>query len=471
LGGTPTQRTVDVDSPINFSPDGKRFVFIRQSSKAKTSNLMIANADGSGEKTLSTLDDPASFSTDGPAWSPDGARIAVSETPNGDFQKFSLETIAVDSGHKTRLGSRDWAAPRQIAWLPDGSAIIFAAPADKMSVNPQIWQVSYPDAEAHRITNDLNFYNGTTITADGTSLATVQVSLAANLSITNFGSVISFSSPRQVTSGVGRADGLGGITWAPGDKIIYGYYSGGAIRFASIAPDGSKLHDLPLSAVQPVWPAACGDGQHFVFSARNQSQGISVWRADIDGGNSKQLSTGDLDILPACSPDGKFILYSDVSGMGHVMRVGIDGGTPTQLTKEFMQSVQVSPDNQTMAAFYRPDPGKPPKIAIVGLEGGEIRSLYDVPNETIVGSGDGGHKLEWTKDGKNVIYAVNKDEGASIWAQPVGAPGVPPVAPKRIATFPSETQVWAVTISPDGKQVLYSSGVSATDAVLISHFH
>jgi serine/threonine protein kinase len=471
LGGTPRKLLVDVDSPIDFSPDGKKFVFVRQASKNKTSNLIIANADGTGETNLAVLNDPAFFSQSGPAWSPDGARIAVSETPNGDFMTFSLETVAVDSGTKTRLGSRNWGGPRQIDWLPDGSAIVFAAPADKMSVNPQIWQVSYPSAEARRVTNDLNFYIGSTITADGSTLATVQVSLVANLSITNFGSAISFSSPRQVTSGVGRADGLGGIAWAPGDKIIYGYYSGGMIRFASAAPDGSNLHDLALNAVEPLWPAACGDGQHFVFSARNQSQGISVWRADIDGGNSKQITSGSLDILPACSPDGKFIVYSDASGTGHVMRVGVYGGTPAQLTKEFMQSVQISPDGQTIAAFYRPDPAKAPKIAIVGLEGGEIRKLFDVPNETISEAGDGGHKLEWTKDGKNVIYAVYKDETPTIWAQPVGAPGAPPTAPKRIASFPSDTRVWAASISPDGKQILYSSGRDVTDAVLISHFH
>jgi serine/threonine protein kinase/Tol biopolymer transport system component len=471
LGGTPTQRVVDVDSPISFSPDGKRFVFVRQSSKTKTSNLIIANADGTGEKILSTLNNPAYFSSNGPAWSPDGTRIAVSEIPEGDFNKNNLETIAVDSGTKTHLGSRNWANPRQMTWLPDGSAIVFPAPADKMSVNPQIWEVSYPDAEARRITNDLNFYIGATITADGSALATVQVSLMANLSITNFGSSISFSSPQQVTSGVGRADGLGGITWAPGDKIIYGYYSGGTIRLASVSPDGSKLHDLAINEVEPLWPHACGDGQHFVFVARNQTQGISVWRADIDGGNPTQITTGALDILPACSPDGKFVVYSDASGTGRVMRVGIDGGTAVQVTKEFMESPQISPDNQTIAAFYRPDPSKAPKIAIVGLEGGEIRSLYDVPNETITGAGDGGRKLEWTKDGKNIIYAVYKDEVPSIWAQPVHPSGVPAAPPKRIASFPAETRVWALTISPDGKQILYSSGRDATDAVLISHFH
>ena len=470
LGGTPRQIMVDVDSPISFSPDGKKIVFVRNSSKNKTSNLIIANADGTEDKTLLSLNEPAYFSTDGPAWSPDGARIAVSQTPNGDSLKYFLETVAVDSGVATRLGARDWGLPRQIAWMPDGSGIVFASPASKMSVNPQLWEVSYPDAQARRITNDLNFYNGASVTADGSALATVQVSLMANLSATNFGSAISFSSPHQVTSGVGRADGLGGVTWAPSDKIIYGYYAGGAIRFASVAPDGSNLHDLALNAVEPMWPAACGDGKHFVYVARNSSQGISVWRADIDGGNSKQLTIGSLDILPTCSPDGTFILYSDASGTGRVMRVGIDGGAPIQVNNEFMQSAQVSPDNQTVAAFYRPDPAKPLKIAIVGLSGGEIRSLYDVPTETVNG-GDGGHKLEWTKDGENVIYAVLKDETVGIWAQPIGAPGAPSAAPKQIASFPSEMRVWAVTLSPDGKQMLYANGRDLTDAVLITHFH
>src|SRR6202047_4016364 len=120
LGGAPTQRVVDVDSPISFSHDGKRFVFVRQSSKTKTSNLIIANADGTGEKLLSPLKNPAYFSSNGPAWSPDGTRIAVAETPDGDFNKYNLETIAVDSESKTSLGSRNWSSPRQMTWLPEG---------------------------------------------------------------------------------------------------------------------------------------------------------------------------------------------------------------------------------------------------------------------------------------------------------------------------------------------------------------
>ena len=410
LGGTLRQLIVDVDSPISFSPDGKKFVFVRQASKNKTSNLIVANTDGSGEANLLVVNQPARFSGEGPAWSPDGKRIVVAETPDGDFDKYAVETVAADTAAKTRLGSRNWNYPRQMAWLPDGSAIVFSAGVDKMSANAQLWELSYSQAEARRITNDLNFYTGATITADGSALATVQVSLVASLWITNFGSAASFSSPRQLTSGVGRADGLGGVSWAPGDKILYGYYSGGAIRFATIAPDGSNIHDLSLNAIGAIWPSTCGDGQHFVFDARNQSQGISIFRANLDGGDMRQITTGGLDVLADCSPDGKFVVYSEETGAGRLMQVGIDGGTPIEVTKEGYASPRISPDNQTMAAFYFPDPAKPPKIAIVGLEGGnsvaafyspdpgkapklaiigiqggEIRSVYDLPPEVVTG--------------------------------------------------------------------------------------
>jgi eukaryotic-like serine/threonine-protein kinase len=471
LGGTGRLLLADVDSAVSFAPDGKRFVFVRQTSKAKTSNLIVANADGTSEKSLAVLADPAYFSSEGPAWSPDGKRIAVGETPDGDFLNYAVETVAVDTGEKKRLGSRKWDYPRQMAWLPDGSGIVFAAGVDRTSLNAQLWEVTYPDANVHRITNDLNFYTGATVTNDGSTLATVQVTFAGTIWVTNMGSAASFSSPRQITTGVGRADGMAGLSWGAADQILFGYYTSGAIRLAITRPDGSNLHDLPFNAAAALWPSACGDGKHVVFGGRSgAAQGMSVWRADVDGGNLKQITTGNLDVFPNCSPDGSFVVYSDASGAGRLMRVSIDGGSPTQISKEFLQQAQVSPDGKSAAGFYDPDPSKPPKIAIIGIEGGEVRNLYDVPAE-VVWTGDGGHKLEWTKDGRNIIYLVRKDETPTLWAQPVASPGSAAASPKRVASFPEETRIFAFSISPDGKQIAFSRGQDITDAVLISHFH
>jgi eukaryotic-like serine/threonine-protein kinase len=471
LGGSPHQIIVDVDSPISFSPDGKQFVFVRQATKLKTSNLLVANADGTGEQNLFTLNHPNFFSGSGPAWSPDGKRIAVADNPDGESSKFAMETVELDTKAKTRLGSSDWINPDQMAWLPDGSAILFGARVSKNSLNSQLFELSYPRAEPRRITNDLNFYLGASLTSDGSTLATVQVGFAGNLWITNFGSSASLSAPRQVTSGISRADGITGIIWTPGDKIIYGYYTSGALRLASAAPDGTNIHDILPGTESPGWLSACGDGRRFVFGTRGSGGGSSVWRADIDGTNVALLSNDKLDGQPSCSPDGKFVVYVDASNIvNRLMKVGIEGGTPAEISKLEVQSPVISPDGNSVAVAYTPDLSKPPKLAVIGLAGGEIRSTYDLPQEVAL-NGDGGQKLAWTKDGHAVLYPVNKSGVVSLWAQPVTSPGVAPGPAKQVMTIGSDFEWGAYALSPDGKQMIYAHGRILTDAVLISHFH
>ena len=473
LGGAPRQVIVDVDSPLSFSPDGKRFVFVRQASKTNSSYLMLANSDGTGEQILEVLTNPPRFSDSGPAWSLDGKRIAVADNPTGDFGKYAVEIVDVDSKRKTRLGSQDWISPDQMAWLPDGSAILFNARVSRTSLNAQLYSLSYPDAEVRRITNDLNFYNGTSITSDGSALATAQLTLTGNLWVTNFGSSASLSPPRQISSGISRADGISGIIWTPDGKILYTYYTSGSIQLASASPDGSNVHDIAPGVVTPNWLSSCGDGRHFVFGMGRGQDGSSIWRADTDGSNLTQLSAGKLAIHPNCSPDGKFVVYADVEGNSvHVMRVAIDGGTPAQVSKEELFSPVISPDGTSLAAAYQPEPGKRPKLAVVGLDGGEIRNVYDLPPEMQGAfNGDGGQKLAWTKDGRAVLYPINKDGVASLWAQPVGAQGSTPAAAKQVMNLGPDFQWGAYTLSPDGKQIIYAHGRAVTDAVLISHFH
>ena len=473
LGGAPRQVIVDVDSPISFSPNGKRFVFVRQASKTKTSYLIIADSDGTGEQPLEVLTNPPRFSDNGPAWSPDGKHIAVADNPTGEFAKSAIEIVDVASKTKTRLGTMNWISPDQIAWLPDGSALLFNARVATTTLNAQLFSLSYPDAEVRRVTNDLNFYSGTSITSDGSALATAQVSLTGNLWLANFGSSTSFSPPRQLSSGISRADGISGIIWTTDGKIIYTYYTSGTIQLASASPDGSNVHDIGSGVASPSWLSSCGDGRHFVFSMGRGQDSSSIWRADMDGSNLVQLSTGKLAVHPNCSPDGKFVVYVDVAGNStHVMRVAIDGGTPAAVSKEELFSPVISPDGTSLAAAYQPEPGKRPKLAVVGLDGGEIRNVYDLPQEAQYAfNGDGGQKLAWTKDGRAVLYPVNKDGVVSLWAQAVGPQGSAPAAAKQVMNLGPDFQWGAYTLSPDGKQIIYAHGRAVTDAVLISHFH
>jgi Tol biopolymer transport system component len=329
--------------------------------------------------------------------------------------------------------------------------------------------VSYPGGEARRITNDLNFYTGASVTSDGATLATVQLTLTGNLWSAGVGSGSSFAPPKQITSGISRADGVFGISWTPLDQILYSFYASGTTKLATTSPSGADAHDLPVSAGAAMFPSACGDGQHVVFTVNRPDQGLSVWRGDANAGEAKQLTNGPADAWPICSPDGKTVVYVNLStDLPTLMKIAIDGGTPARLGKESLQFPALSPDNQLIAASYHPDQTKPAKLAIVAIDSGEIRNVYDVPAETVFG-GEGGSDLEWTKDGRSVLFVVNKNSVASLWAQPVGSPGSAAISPKPIMNFGSGF-VWAYALSPDGKQIVYSRGVPATDVVLISHF-
>ncbi|MGC2279511.1 MAG: protein kinase [Candidatus Acidiferrales bacterium] len=473
LGGAPRQIMVDVDSPISFSPDGKRFVFVRQVSKAKTSNLIIANADGTGEQNLQVLTNPPRFSSDGPAWSPDGKRIAVADNPTGEFDKSAIEVVGLESKAETRVGSADWIAPDQMAWLPDGSAVLFNARVAKSSLNAQLFELSYPGAEVRRITNDLNFYSGTSITSDGADLATVQVTLTGNLWVAGFGSAASFSPPREITSGISRADGISGIIWTSDGKLIYSYYTSGTIQLASAAPDGSDVHDIGPRVVTPSWLSNCGDGKHFVFSMGSGTGGSAVWRADMDGSNVTQLSTSQIAVHPNCSPDGKFVVYVNVVGNStRLTKVGIDGGAASEISKADAFSPVISPDGASVAALYQPDPSKHPSLAVIGLAGGEVRSVYNLPVEAQAAiNGDGGQKLAWINDGHAILYPVNNDGVVTLWAQTVGPQGSPVAPAKQVMNLGTDFQWGAYALSPDGKQIVYAHGRHVTDAVLISHFH
>ena len=471
LGGTPRQITMDIDSPVGFSPDGKRYVFVRQSSVAKTSSLMTANADGSDEKPIKILRFPELFFPGGPAWSPDGKRVAIAKSPKGDLTTFSLETVALDNGAETPLGSREWNYVGQISWLPGGGSIVFAAPPDRTSFNSQLWEVGYPGGEARRITNDLTNYVGTSVTADGLALATVKSAYSGSLWIANLGSSAAFTAPRQVTPGISRADGLKGIAWPTQDLIVYTYFASGTLKLASVSPDGSNFREIATSGGTPFYPAACGDGKRVVYSLFGSGGGISIWRANLDGSDSKQLTSGAIDLWPNCSPDGKTVVYSDASAsLPTLKRIGIDGGAPVTLSNEVLFFPTYSPDGTMIAAGNHTDLTKPPKLAVVGAESGEIRRLYNVSPDTIL-SGDGGSSISWTKDSRAVLVIVSTEEGgSSLWAQPVGGPGAPAAPAKQIMDL-TKDQVWSFALSPDGKQIAYARGLRVTDAVLISHFH
>ena len=76
LGGTPRLLVRDVDSPITFSPDGKRFAYLREHHDTPNFDHFLMNSDGTPDRALLT-NTMLPTDSDVPVWLPTGKTIVI----------------------------------------------------------------------------------------------------------------------------------------------------------------------------------------------------------------------------------------------------------------------------------------------------------------------------------------------------------------------------------------------------------
>jgi Tol biopolymer transport system component len=346
LGGTPKRLVDDVDSPISISPDNSQFVFRRGFPNQRREELVIANADGSGERTLAVRNAPSFFHY--PAWSPDGRVIACSAGMGAGGSYMNVVAVEVANGTERPVTGETWLEVGRVSWVKDGSALIVTA-SDQASKVSQVWRIAYPTGEARRITNDLNEYVSASLTDDSNTLAVVERDSLTNLWTAPAGDA---ARARQITSGAGK---YGRVSWMPDGKLIYNLRDGADLNIWRMDADGSNQKQLTSDSGMNFHAAASPDGRFIIFAS---SRGVgpndyNIWRMDADGSNAKQLTQGGSDVSPAFSPDGKWIVYqSHASSRPHLWKVPIDGGQPVQLTNVTSWPPSVSPDGKYIACGY-----------------------------------------------------------------------------------------------------------------------
>jgi Tol biopolymer transport system component len=447
-GGPIRKLLTGINNAVAFSPDGNQLAFFYYFEDQD--RLMIANADGTGERQLTMRGGNEFFFRAGftaLSWSPDGKLLAV-PVGNGAEDSMSVATIPVETGKIKFLAPQKWYDVRQVAWFPDGSHLLFTA-KEKGSNSFKIWQLSYPAGEAQAITTDLGSYSTISLTADFTELATVQTEAAANIWV-----MPGFDAARATQITQGR-NFTGEPSWTPDGKLVYSSNMAGGFDLYSMDARGGNPKQLSANSGTNGQPSTSPDGRYIIFSS-DRTGASHLWRMDVDGGNQKQL-TDKSDVSPDCSPDGRWVVYASTANKETIWKVDIDGGQPVQLTEKLSFAPAISPDGKQIACFYFEDQNSPAKLAILRFEGGQ-------PVKTLPMAGQAGTNLSWSADGSAVVYVVTSGGVSNLWAQPIdGSP------PKQLTNFTSDRIFW-FDISRDGKQLALSRGAQTSDVVLISNF-
>jgi serine/threonine protein kinase/Tol biopolymer transport system component len=453
LGGTPKLISTDVDSRVSFSPDGQRFVFLRNDSPQGLSSVVVARANGSGEHKLVTQHEPNLFQG-APSWSADGKVIAIMQITNQEGLGSLVVVDASNGSIKQIAPASQIGSVSDSAWLPDGSGLLVAYKNQSTRWDRQIGYLSYPSGQFRPVTNDLNHYADTlSATRDAKSVVTVAGESSNNIWIMPAGGTASQAT--QITSGEAEAFEL---DWMPDGRIVSVPHSSGFeldLRKADGVGETTLFEDR--------WPASnvsvCGDGRYMVLMSLHSGRSASIWRIDASGGNLTQITQGARDAVPFCSPDGKWLVYNSAeAGISTTWRIPIDGGTPQRLTEVNSYSPTISPDGESVAYFLGEGSAASFRIrlAVIPASGGATLHEFDVlPRQY--------GKLRFTPDGQALAYSVLDDHGvANLWAQPLsGGP------PRQITDFKTE-KIFDYAWSRDGKQLAVSRGETSRDVVLLT---
>lgn len=431
---------------ITFSPDKKQFAFIRFLSDDESA-VIIANSDGSDERTLAVSKRPEIFQRSA-AWSPDGKNITCTGLATGGAQK--IFAVQVADGEVSSVPSPHWAIILQAAWQPDGKHLLVIATEGRSSVFSQIWSLSYSTGEASNITNDFNNYQNLSLTADGRSLAAVRLEQSAHIWVM---SGEDSGQIKQLTHGIEKFDGIFGLNFSADGKIFYDTSPGGKGEVWTIDADGRNAKLITDESGSTV---SSPDGKYVVFQS-NDNEGVGLFRLNLSSGEKKRLTKG-ADVWATFSPDGRWIVFSRWGEQVALWKVSTEGGEEIKLTNfsAVPLAPAVSPDGKAIAFYWQK---MQPEIALLPFDGGEITQTFKVPVQ--YGQGYGKPALQWTADRQAINYAIFRDGVSNIWRQAVT--GGEPV---QVTNFESG-RIFNFAYSTDGKQIALSKGTFERDVIFI----
>ena len=483
LGGSPAKLVHDVDSAVTFSPDGRQMAFVRDDFDRNQTQLFVTARDGSKGRIIATFDLPQRAVS--PAWSPDGAMIAV-------VRGEDIWIVTLASAQKRKLPVPSWRGRlRGVTWATDGKSLIADGSNERSAGHFQLMRIDYPAGTVSSLTDDFDDYAEPR--SSGSTLTALQVKRQSNV-----WSVPLNGTTKQITHGLGTSDGLGGAIGLRDGRMIFSSSASGTLDLWIADKDGGNARQLTRDPASEIRPMLTPDEKSVLYVSRSE-RGASIWKMNADGSNRIQLTAGPADYEFTLSPDGKTLFYGSLDEKNNkyvISRIPVDGGTPATLAlvnvhlsdlrvtpdgkdvlftsfEEMLMGVfkvpaaggpavrvttaraydpEVSPDGKYFACAYEYDEKMSAKLAVIPVSGGEPARILPIR----------GWKYQWTPDGKAITYAKIEGNRENLYLQPLSGGAARPL------TSFQEGFIANYEWSKDGKTVLLTHFVENTDVVRLA---
>ena len=453
LGGL--ERTLaDIDFPlyllwnrnVAWHPSGKWLAVPDRSGQSGPAGLFLLSVE-SGEKRRLTAP-PAGFAGDsGPAFSPDGHKLAFSRYVSenvSDIYLLNLDEHLAPSGQMLALSSDHRSYGPE--WTPDGEEIFYVSGSRH---NPALWhldplqpenrrplpgmQRSFGPAFSHRgnrlafaqLLTDVNIWQIETATSG--SQRPLPVNLISSTYVDHTpqfspdSTQIAFASYRSGSPEIWvcRANGSGASqltsfrgpetdlpAWSPdGKRIVFGSRAAGSDDIYVVNARGGKLQRLTQDSADDKGPSYSRDGQWIYFSS-NRSGERQIWKVSAEGGAAVQVTRRG-GILPAESVDGKFLYYlKDTTGhyFSSFWRMPLDGGEETKVLDTVYGNDYALARN---GIYFIPQPNPNWSIDFFSYETGKAKQFAALPKRAAWG-------FSLSPDEARILYTQFDAEGFDL---------------------------------------------------------
>ena len=239
-----------------------------------------------------------------------------------------------------------------------------------------------------------------------------------------------------------------------GGRIAFSSNRSGSREIWTCASDGAQCVQVTTfnGSFVTGTPRWSPDGRQIVFDSAAAGQ-ADVYVVDANGGSPRRLTDATHGKIPSWSHDGTWIYYSSLAtGRNEIWKVPSAGGKAVQMTRN---GGLIGFESLDRGALFYMKSDQDTKLWRSAVDGsGETEVLDGVDFRGFVVTADRIYYLRQEPNGSFAIrrYVISSREDSQIasLAKPV---------------------FWGLSISPDGKYLIYSQRLEASNLMLVEDFH
>jgi serine/threonine protein kinase len=464
LGGEP-RKVVDDAIAGDWSPDGRKVVFVRPRNHQDGGSTQIGKTDANGgseqllfdSKNSGLLRDSPSWSPEvhvHPRWSPDGKTIAVTQGGLASATPSTIFLIDADGTNaRTVAPAGGGFYLSSLAWLGASDEVVYT----------QTETIGPVAGGTRGIRHNLQtgrseqVFSHTDLTTVVDLLSAGRVIFDSTRPSQNLRELDLHSKPgaigeRLLTRGNSHDRQP---TYSPdGETVLFSSNRSGNLDLWEISTKAGlrRITDDPANDWDPAYSP---DGKSIVWSS-NRSGHQEIWTASADGGSPRQVSSDGQDAEnPVFLRDSNWILYLSWNPAKRgVWKIRTDG-TGAQLFLPGYTYTEVSPNGQYLASL------SPTGVVSTFRSSDGSPVPFEIKN---------GGRMRWMPDGRALAFIGLNDRGIpGIFAQDF-APGKDTSNSRRpLGGFDPDRLTETFGISPTAARLAISSTENLTNLIVASN--